>query len=180
MLITLRLPKAAADRLNLRSGTSAEEVTVTLTTVELAGRLTLLTGKAIAPEAVARYCSAWQAAMAASRALANNHGADRLTEMLRAGCRERRLWVPDRDEDVLLWLQCVLLVHFLSSRSVDTARPDEVLDWACPQSAESLTGLCQTNFPAAYQMWVEGEATGDRLNERWPRAGPETASLLPS
>lgn len=170
MLITLCIPKAAADKLNLASATTDDELTVTLTAVELAGRLTLLTGKAIGPEAVARYCSAWQAAMAASSALADRHGPDGLAAMLQQACRERCLWVPDLNKEVLLWLQCVLLAHFQSLRSVDTARPDEVLNWACPQSAESLAELCQTNFPAAYQMWVEGEATGDRLNERWPRA----------
>lgn len=168
MLITLRLPKAGALRLNLGSGSSNEELTVTLTAVELAGRLTLAAGKPIGPEAVVRYCSAWQAAMAASSALANKHGPDRLAEILQEGCRQRSLWVPARDEDVLLWLQYVLLAHFLSSGGPETDSAEKVHDWASDHTAEGLADLCKVNFPSAYCLWVQGEVTADSTDQPRP------------
>jgi len=168
MLITLRIPKAAADKLNLGSATTDEELTVTLTAVELAGRLTLATGKVIGPEAVVRYCSAWKAATAASSALAEKHGPHQLAETLRKGCRECSLWVPDLEEDVLLWLHHVLLAHFLSSDPLETDPPGAIPDWASLQTAGSLAELCEVNFPRAYHLWIESEATSPATEEPRP------------
>ena len=148
------------------------ELTVTLTAVELAGRLTIAAGKPISPEAVMRYCSALQAAMAASTSLANKLGPARLTETLREGCRNRSLWVPDRDEDVLFWLQCVLLVHFLSSRTPETLPSEEILNLASLQTAARLAELCEMNFPGAYHFWVLGEATDSYVGEPRPAVSP--------
>src|SRR3990172_8985649 len=64
MVITLRLPRSSALKLNLAVGDiDRHEVVTTLTAVELAGRLSLTTGKAFSPEAVVRYGVAWRSAI---------------------------------------------------------------------------------------------------------------------
>lgn len=75
MLITLRLPRASAGRLNLALGEpDREEMVTTLTAVELAGRLSLATGRPISPDAVVAHCAAWRAASESLAGLVKKHG----------------------------------------------------------------------------------------------------------
>jgi hypothetical protein len=158
MVVTVCFPRAAAEKLNLGSPASGVRLTVTLTVVELAGRLTLATGRTIAPEAVERYCSAWRAAKACVHALVERHGPTQLADMIRKGCTERSLWLPEPEEEVLLWLEYVLLAHFCSPGALEKASPPhDMTEWACLQTAGSLSGLCAAHFPQAYRIWVEDE-----------------------
>ena len=157
MVVTVCFPRAAAEKLNLGSPASGEELMVTLTSVELAGRLTLATGRTIAPEAVERYASAWRAAKACVHALVERHGPTQLADMVRKGCTERSLWVPQLEEEILIWLELVLLSHFDSPGALETHPPEDMAEWASLQTAGSLSGLCAARFPQAYRIWVEGE-----------------------
>jgi hypothetical protein len=161
MLITLRLPRSSALRLNLAvDDVEGQEVVATLTAVELAGRLTLGTGKAVSPEAVVRYCVAWQAARETLRGLVEKHGEAGLAKMLREECGDRALWVPRKDVATLRWLQCVLESHILSSakgrREVPIARSTAM---GQVHSAAGLVELCEAAFPQAYGLWLTEEAS---------------------
>jgi len=75
MLITFRLSRSCALRFNLRlDDVTQQEVVTTLTAMELAGRLSLATSKAISREAVARYCIAWRAATESLHRLVDMYG----------------------------------------------------------------------------------------------------------
>lgn len=159
MVITLRLPRSSALKLGLPiAGIAQREVAVTLTAVELAGRLSLATGKAIRPEAVVDYCVAWRAATETLAGLIKNHGNSRLAKMVRKSCSERALWVPRTNAGSLKWLQCVLESHFLSQadspNSVGlTDSPVEVQ----LRTEVDLAELCLANFPQAYGLWLAAE-----------------------
>lgn len=55
MIITMRLPRAAAEKMGIPVEADADEVEVALPAVELAGRMTLATGRAISPQAVEKH-----------------------------------------------------------------------------------------------------------------------------
>lgn len=159
MLITLRLPCSSALKLNLAvSDVDRQEVVITLTAVELAGRLSLATGKAVSPEAVVRYCAAWQAASETLHELVEKHGEVGLVEMLRETCGHRALWVPDDNESAIEWLGCLLEVYFLGSPP--GANPGaEVRELVTKLSTgQMLMDLCEESFPLAYHLWAQGEA----------------------
>ncbi len=166
MLITLRLPRSSALKLGLPiAGIGQHEVVVTLTAVELAGRLSLATGKAIRPQAVVDYCVAWRATSESLAGLIRKHGKTGLPRIVRKACNDRALWVPRRNAAMLNWLQCVLEAYSLSeARGPATPTPG-----ACPteeqkacdgkpapetEIAQALADICETNFPLAYRLWT--------------------------
>ncbi len=166
MLITLRLPRSSALKLNLPiAGTEQHDVIVTLTAVELAGRLSLATGKAIGPEAVVHYCLAWRAAAKALQRLIADHGRPGLAAMLRRPCNERALWTPSGTAAMLKWLRCVLESHFLSQAGSQGSRPEG------PSSGQptdtDLAAICKAVFPQAYVLWLASEVS--------PRVGNATS-----
>jgi hypothetical protein len=174
MLITLRLPRSSASKLGLPiAGIAQHEVVLTLTAVELAGRLSLATGKAIRPEAVVGYCVAWRAASESLERLVKKHGKTGLPRIVRKACKDRALWAPSRNAAMLNWLKCVLEAYFLSgaNRGRTTPRPGahatglpEAYDSTLaqePDIAQTLADICESNFPLAYRLWtatVEGAA----------------------
>jgi hypothetical protein len=167
MLVTLRLPRTSAMRLGLTvTGIGEHEVVVTMTTVELAGRLSLATGRAIRPETVVNYCVAWQAASDTLESLVKKHGKTGLPRIVRKACKDRALWAPSRNAAMLNWLQCVLEACFLPGgrRGNAAARPgayaSEQLEahdgMAALESdtAQALADVCETNFSLAYRLWA--------------------------
>jgi hypothetical protein len=159
MLITLRLPRSSALRLNLAvDDVERQEVAATLTAVELAGRLTLATGKAISPEAVVRYSVAWQAATATLHGLVKKHGKVGLVEMLRETCGHRALWVPEDNESAVEWLACLLEVYFLRSAPAAKPSPEDGQLVTEQQAGQMLADLCERSFPLAYHLWAQAEA----------------------
>jgi hypothetical protein len=165
MVVTVCFPRAAAEKLNLGSPASGEQLTVTLTVVELAGRLTLATGRTIAPEAVELYASAWRVAKACVHALVERHGPTQLADMVRKGCTGRSLWVPQLEEEILIWLEFVLLAHFDSPGALEIHPPEDMAEWASLRTAGSLSDLCETHFSQAYRMWVEDEGASPATDE---------------
>jgi len=158
MLITLRLPRTSAMRLGLTiTGIGEHEVVVTMTAVELAGRLSLATGKAISPEAVVHYCLAWQAASKILRRLIADHGRSGLAAMLRRVCSECALWTPSGSLFMLKWLRCVLESHFLPGASSQGSCPDGPSP-AQPADTD-LAGICEAAFPQAYVFWLASEGS---------------------
>jgi len=157
MLITLRMPRSSAERLNLRVPGPDEEVLVTLPAVELAGRLTLVTGKPVSSEAVARYCASMSAAIAGCEALIEKYGLEGIADLLREPCARRALWLPEECDAVAVWLRCVLVAYFQSPRAPDNPDPKDVRGWPRLQTAEQLAALCQESFPVAYHLWVVHE-----------------------
>ncbi len=157
MYVTLKMPASAACKLNLTVDNREEAVTVTLTPIELAGRLTVSTGKVVTPEAVAQYCRASQAAEEACRGLIDRYGAVGLVGNLRKGCKERCLWLPEDDEDAIPWLRCVLEAHFHHSETSLGSAAEGSYAWGFWQTAERLVELCEAIFPVAYDWWVHGE-----------------------
>ncbi len=163
MLITLRLPRSSALRLNLAVGDmdgQERDFVTTLTAVELAGRLSLTTGKPISPEAVVGCCIAWQAATETLAGLVSKHGKTGLLTMVRKSCSERTLWVPRTNAGTLKWLQCVLEWHFLS----EADSPNGVRTTGFSVEAElrteaDLAELCLANFAQAYGLWLAGEGS---------------------
>jgi hypothetical protein len=167
MLITLRLPRTSAMKLGLpNAGIGQPEVVVTMTAAELAGRLSLATGKTIRLEAVVDYCVAWRAASESLAGLVQKHGKIGLPRIFRKACKDRALWTPRTSPAMLNWLQCVLEAHFLSEGKPGptTPRPgacaagqqdnsDAVLS---PETAiaQTLADICETNFPLAYRLWT--------------------------
>src|SRR3972149_2519136 len=98
MVISLRLPRTSAMKLGLPiAGIGQHEVVVTMTAVELAGRLSLATGEAIGPQAVEGYCVAWQAASESLAGLVKKHGKTGLPRIARMACKDRALWAPRRN-----------------------------------------------------------------------------------
>jgi hypothetical protein len=167
MLITLRLPRTSAMKLGLPiAGIGHHEVAVTMTAVELAGRLSLATGKSIGPEAVVDYCVVWRAASESLAGLVNKHGKTGLPRIVRKACKDRALWAPRRNVAMLSWLQCVLEAHFLSGGRRGPAVPRREAcateeQGACdgkpapePEVAEALADICERNFPLAYRLWT--------------------------
>ena len=167
MVITLRLPRSSALKLGLPiAGIAQREVAVTLTAVELAGRLSLATGKAIRPEAVVDYCVAWRAASESLAGLVKKHGKTGLPRIVRKACKDRALWAPRTNVAMLNWLQCVLEAYFLSGgrRGPTTLRPgahaaeqQEAFDCRPapePEMAQALADICDRNFPLAYRLWT--------------------------
>lgn len=57
MLITMRLPQATAEKMGIAVGAGTDEVEVTLPAVEMAGRMSLATGRAISPQDLENYCA---------------------------------------------------------------------------------------------------------------------------
>ena len=173
MLITLRLPRSSAFRLNLAAGDmdgQKRDFLASLTAVELAGRLSLATGKPISPEAVVGYCIAWQAATETLAGLVKKHGSSRLARMVRKSCSERVLWVPRTDAGTLKWLQCVLESHFLSQADSPNGvrMPDSPVEGE-EQTEVDLARLCLANFAQAYGLWIAG--TGPRAPGEAKRRG---------
>ena len=167
MVITLRLPRSSALKIGLPiAGIAKHELVVTLTAVELAGRLSLATGKAIRPEAVVDYCVAWRAASESLAALVKKHSKTGLPRIVRKACKDRALWAPRRNVAMLDWLQCVLEAYFLSGgkQGPTTPRPgasvaeqnEDPDGMAAPETviAQTLAGICETNFPLAYRLWT--------------------------
>jgi hypothetical protein len=167
MLITLRLPRTSAMRLGLSvTGIGEPEVEVTMTAVELAGRLSLATEKAIAPEAVVDCCVAWRAANESLAGLVRKHGKSGLPKIVRRACKDRALWAPRRNVAMLNWLQCVLEAYFLSggNRGLTTPRPGDCAAEQLetddsglapePDIAETLADICESSFPLAYRLWT--------------------------
>lgn len=167
MLITLRLPRTSAMNLGLPiAGIGQQEVLVTMTAVELAGRLSLATGKAIGPEAVVGYCVAWRVASESLAGLVKKHGRTDLPRIVRKACKDRALWAPGTNVAMLNWLQCVLEAYFLSGGKQGPATPRP---GACateqqdaydgkpapqPETAQALADICEANFPLAYRLWT--------------------------
>jgi hypothetical protein len=167
MVITLRLPRTSAMKLGLPvAGIGQHEVVVTLTAVELAGRLSLATGKAIRPEAVVHYCVAWRAASESLAGLVKKHGRTGLPRIVRKACKDRALWAPGKNVAMLNWLQCVLEAHFLSGGKWGPTTPRTGVcaiqqKEACdgepapePDAAQALADICETNSPLAYHLWA--------------------------
>jgi hypothetical protein len=167
MLITLRLPRASAMRLGLAvTGIGEHEVEVTMTAVELAGRLSLATDKAIAPEAVVDYCFAWRAASESLAGLVRKHGKSGLPKIVRRACKDRALWAPRRNVAMLNWLHYVLQAYFLSGGNPGhtTPRPGDCAPEQLetddnelapePDISEALADICETSFPLAYRLWT--------------------------
>lgn len=167
MVITLRLPRSSALKLGIPiAGIAQREVAVTLTAVELAGRLSLATGKAIRPEAVVDYCVAWRAASESLAGLVKKHSKTGLPRIVRKACKDRALWAPRTNVAMLNWLQCVLEAHFLSGgrRGPAEFRPGASAteqQEACdgkpapePETAQALADICEANFPLAYRLWT--------------------------
>jgi hypothetical protein len=167
MVITLRLPRSSALKLGLPIAAIAQhEVVVTLTAVELAGRLSLATGKPIRPEAVVDYCVAWRAASERLASLVKKHGKTGLPRIVRKACKDRALWAPRRNVAMLSWLQCVLEAYFLSGRRQDPTTPglggyaveQQVTHDSMPapetEMAQALADICDRNFPLAYRLWT--------------------------
>ncbi len=167
MLITLRLPHTSALKLGLPiAGTGQREVVVTMTAVELAGRLSLATGKAIGPEAVVDYCVARREASKTLAGLVKNHGKTGLPRIARKACKDRALWAPRRNVAMLSWLQCVLEAHFLSggrrgpavprrgAYATEEQGPCDGKPAPEPEVAQALADICERNFPLAYRLWT--------------------------
>ncbi len=163
MLITLRLPRSSALKIGLPiAGIAQHEVVVTLTAVELAGRLSLATGKAIRPEAVVDYCVAWRAASESLAGLVKKHGKAVLPRIVRKACKDRALWAPKRNVAMLNWLQCVLEAHFLQGPA--TPKPGAIpaeqqedhddMPAPEPETARALAAICEAHFPLAYRLWT--------------------------
>jgi len=157
MLITLRMPRSSAEQLNLRVAGADEEVLVTLPAVELAGRLTVVTGKPVSSEAVARYCASMSAAIAGCEALIEKYGLEGVADLLREPCARRGLWLPEECDAVVVWMRCVLAAYFQSPRAPDNPDPKDVRGWARLQTGEQLAALCQETFPEAYPLWIVHE-----------------------
>lgn len=167
MLITLRLPRTSAVKLGLPiAGINEHSVVLTMTAVELAGRLSLATEKSIRPEAVVDYCVASRAASESLAGLVKEHGKTGLPRIVRKACKNRALWAPRTNVAMLNWLQCVLEAHFLSG---GRRRPAPPRPGACgteqqeardgetdsePDIARTLADVCETNFPLAYRLWA--------------------------
>jgi hypothetical protein len=77
--------------------------------------------------------------------------------MVRKDCTGRSLWVPQLGEEILIWLEFVLLAHFDSPGALETHPPEDMAEWASLQTAGSLSDLCETHFSQAYRIWVEDE-----------------------
>ncbi len=171
MIITLRLPRSSALKLGLPiAGIDLREVVVTMTAVELAGRLSIATGKAIRPESVVGYCVAWRAASESLAGLVKKHGKTGLPWIVRKACNDRAVWSPRRNAAMLNWLQCVLEAYFLSGgkRGHAPPRPGAIADEQQeahdgtpapePETAQALADVCETNFPLAYHLWTASVA----------------------
>lgn len=127
----------------------------TLTPVELAGRLSLATGKPISPKAIVGCYIGWQAATETMAGLVKKYGKTGLSKMVRRSCSERALWAHRTNAGTLKWLQCVLEAHFLSpSRSPSGNRTRDQRE----QHGElDLVELCRANFAQAYNLWLTDE-----------------------
>jgi hypothetical protein len=167
MLITLQLPRTSAMRLGLTiTGIGEHDVVVTMTAVELGGRLSLATGKAMALEAVVDCCVAWRAAIESLAGLVKKLGETGLPRIVHKACKDRALWAPRGNVAMLNWLQCVLEAYFLSggNRGRPTRRPgahateqQEAFDSKPapePDIAQALADICETNFALAYHFWT--------------------------
>jgi hypothetical protein len=160
MLITLRLPRTSAIRLGLTiTGIGEHEVVVTMTAVELAGRLSLAAGKAIAPQAGVDYSVAWRAASESLAGLVKKLGKTGLPRIVRKACKDRPLWAPRGNVAMLNWLQCVLEAYLLSGgrRGPATPRPGA----SAAEQQEDPGGM-----PARRRQ---------RLRRRWQTSGRPTS-----
>jgi hypothetical protein len=168
MLITLRLPRTSAMKLGLPiAGIGQPEVVMTMmTAVELAGRLSLATGKTIGLEAVVDYCVAWRAASETLAGLVQKHGKTGLPRSVRKACKDRLLWAPRRNVAMLDWLQCVLEAYFLSGGRWRPTTPKAGAHVSQQHAAHdgmpapetdialALADICETTFPLAYRLWT--------------------------
>jgi|GEM_PF-4655173 len=161
MLITLRFPRSSALKLNLvvaDTDGQEQDSETTLTAVELAGRLSLATGKPISPTAVAGYCAAWRAATEAHAQLAKKHGTVGLGKLVRQASSDRALWAPRTNSGALKWLQCILECHYLSRGDTESRTQTPGAPAAEDQDAALELGkLCEENFSHAYGLWLASE-----------------------
>ena len=154
MLISVRMPLSSALKLGLPADSQASEMTVTLTSVEFAGRLTLATGAIVTPEAVEHYVVAWGEASGTLLALVQEHGQAGLAAEVRGACERRSLWVPHEDPPTLRWLFCVLEAHYLSTYP-GTDTPDTRVHQArTAPIGQALADLCEKSFPLAHHLWT--------------------------
>lgn len=158
MLITLRFPRSSALMLNLvvaNTDGQEQDFETTLTAVELAGRLSLATGKPISPEAVVAYCCAWQAATETLAGLVKKLGKSGLAQMVRKRSADEALWAPATNSSVLKWLKCILESHFLSQSRLGSG--DSIRDRGELHGDFDLVELCRSNFAHAYFLWLTTE-----------------------
>ncbi len=154
MAVQLRIPHAGALKMGLPSEGDAKVVEAKMSVVELAGRLTLATGKAIAPNDVQAYLAGVRRARLALQCILRKH--DRASLVLRfavASCR-RRMWAPSDVDSVVSWLSCVLLAHCLAPQP-HTETDEDTLEWAQSVNVGDLVDMCETHFATAYHMWVQ-------------------------
>jgi hypothetical protein len=148
MYVRLRMPASAARQLNLAVDDGPEEVTVTLSAMELAGRLTVSTGRVVTLESIIRYCCAWSAASAAWRGLLARYGTDGLRESLRTHSNDLPLWPQEAgDELALPRLRLVLESHLLQSEGGADLTAIEAYIWGYQQTAERLLELSKMLLP---------------------------------
>lgn len=167
MYVTLRMPASAARQLNLAADDEQEEVTVRLTPMELAGRLTVSTGQVVTPESVIGYCRAWSVTRAAWRALVNRYGFAHLVEALRAACGERRLWLPEGNLEVVAWVRLALENHLLASELGLMLAPKAAFAWGYQLSVHWLAEQLEKNFADLY-LWQAQlqECQGPQMHSR--------------
>lgn len=112
MLVTMRLPRAAAAKMGVPVEAGADEVEVTMPAVELAGRLTLATGRAIGLDAVVKYCATLQSDHQQVGAVAQ---LAREVSRERAGPQDRQRRIPCSfgEQSTRDWLSTVLLECYL-------------------------------------------------------------------
>jgi len=154
MAVQLRIPHAGALKMGLPSEGEAKVVEAKMSVVELAGRLTLATGKAITPNDVESYLAGVRHARLALQCVLSKHDrADLVLCFAVASCR-RRMWAPADLDDVIAWLSCVLLANCLVPQP-STKTDEEALNWAESLNVTDLVNMCETHFAAAYGLWVE-------------------------
>lgn len=179
MHISVRMPLSSAHKLGLLADGKASEVTVTLTSVEFAGRLTLATGAIVTPEALERYVEAWKEASATLQTLIHEFGEASLAAELHGACEARSLWVPQEDAPTMRWLFCVLEAHFLSSHVGTDMSDRNDPPAAIPPVGEALAELCERSFPLAHHLWTleETRSAVDGTDPR-PRAARAGTDLI--
>ena len=156
MFVQMRIPRTGAIKMGLSPQGEGEVLEARLSVVEFAGRLTLATGRVIPPGAVKVYLVGVRRARLAMDCILRQHDrANLVLGIAMESCR-RRMWTPDEVDDVLAWLSCVLLAHFVNLRS-EVASDEETVAWAQSVTVDELVDLCESNFAAAYGMWAQRE-----------------------
>ena len=154
MTVQLRISLAGAIKMGLPVQDEPNVLEATMSVVELAGRLTLATGRAITPHAVEAYLAGVRRARLALECITRNH--DRASLALHfavASCR-RRIWAPTDVGEVITWLSCVLIARYLASPR-HAGSDEQDLDWAKSVNVTDLVDICETHFASAYALWVE-------------------------